>query len=94
MSKRPSLLANLDMETGQGGKAPVSSVVEMPKAVKSAAVKTANIKTSLYLPPQANRKLKEIALAKECKVHDLVIAGIDKVLSENGFPTVEELGNK
>lgn len=89
MSKRPSLLANIDMKAEEGCEAP--KVVELPTQVAPATQKTANVKTSLYLPPQAHRKLKEIAFAMDCKVHDLVIEGVNKVLKDKGFPSVSEL---
>lgn len=87
MVKRPNLLASIDMETGQGRASPVATVTPVAASAPQKA-KPQNVKTSLYLPPKAHHKLKEIALAKGCKVHDLVIDGIDKVLAENGFPTV------
>jgi hypothetical protein len=92
MSKRPSLLANLDMEVGRGPEQPESSVAEVSK--QAMTPKTGNVKTSLYLPPQAHRKLKEIALATDCKVHDIVIEGINKMLASHGYPTVSELAKK
>ncbi|MBO9479744.1 hypothetical protein J7382_19550 [Shimia sp. R11_0] len=52
------------------------------------------VKSSLYLPPKALRKLKELALSKDCKVHDLYIQGIDHVLKSEGFPTVKEFSGK
>lgn len=87
MAKRPNLLASIDMETGQGKASPVTAIAPVVAPTPQKA-KPQNVKTSLYLPPKAHHKLKEIALAKGCKVHDLVIDGIDKVLTENGFPTV------
>lgn len=91
MAKRPGLLANVDM--GQGTPAPSTNVVEISTAAEAPkpAPAATTVKTSLYLPPKAHRKLKEIALAQDCKVHDLVVQGIDKVLAENGFPAVHEL---
>ncbi|MGJ8690831.1 MAG: hypothetical protein ACSHXZ_15090 [Gammaproteobacteria bacterium] len=90
MAKRPSLLANIDMEKGQGSDADFKQVVEMPQTALNPG-KSTPVKTSLYLPPEAHRKLKEIAFAKDCKMHDLVIDGVNRVLSENGYPTVKEL---
>lgn len=86
MAKRPSLLANIDM-------APAKSVAAPAAATPPAApAKSDTVKTSLYLPPKAHHKLKEIALAEGCKVHDLVIEGLNKVLAEKGFPPVDEIG--
>lgn len=91
MAKRPSLLANIDMEAGQGASPEAAKVVKMPKQAVPVADKAKSVKSSLYLPPQAHRKLKEIAFAKECKVHDLVVQGLDRVLKDNGYPSVAEL---
>jgi len=52
------------------------------------------VHTSLYVPKPAHRKLKEIALVSECKVHDLILRGIDAVLLEHGHPTTAELRAK
>ena len=49
------------------------------------------VHSSIYVPKAAYRKLREIALARECKVHDLVLDGIDSVLREHGHPTTAEL---
>lgn len=91
MAKRPGLLDSIDMGKGQGSAPEATSIVKMPVQERAATPKNGNVKTSLYLPPQAHRKLKEIAFAKDCKVHDLVIEGINQVLAENGFPAVHEL---
>lgn len=87
MARKP-LLDSLDMETGQG----VSAEKVVPIAPEGAAEKP--VKTSLYLPPKALKRLKEIALAQDCKVHDLVLQGLDHVLTSQGFPTVAEHANK
>jgi len=87
MARKP-LLDSLDMETGQG--------VTAEKVIPIAAISVSDkpVKTSLYLPPKALRRLKELALTQDCKVHDLVIQGIDHVLTSKGFPTVAEHADK
>lgn len=92
MAKRQNLLANIDMKAGQGEK-PASTVIPIASTESKSSAPKPN-KTSLYLPPAAHLKLKELALSKGCKVHDLVIQGIDKVLADNGFPSVDELSKK
>ena len=87
MARKP-LLDSLDMETGQGASA--QKVVPITPAASS----DKPVKTSLYLPPKALKRLKELALSKDCKVHDLVIQGIDHVLTREGFPTVAEHSTK
>ena len=81
------------METGQGANPATSSVVEFEPKSKPTK-KAPTVKSSLYLPPNAHRLLKEIAFAKNCKVHDLFIEGIDHVLTGKGYATVEELSKK
>jgi len=49
------------------------------------------MRTSLYLSRAVHDKLREIAFAERCKVHDLFIEGIDKVLAERGFAGTAEL---
>lgn len=49
------------------------------------------MRTSLYLPRAVHDKLREIAYVERCKVHDLFIEGIDKVLAERGFASTKEL---
>lgn len=84
------MLAEFDKPAEQGVSA---EVVEMKPQAKPVS-KITNVKSSLYLPPQAHRKLKEIALAHNCKVHDLFIEGIDHVLGKKGYPTVAEFSKK
>ena len=52
------------------------------------------VHSSIYVPKAAYRKLREIALARECKVHDLILDGIDTVLREHGHPTTAEFRAK
>jgi hypothetical protein len=49
------------------------------------------MRTSLYLSRAVHDKLREIAFTERCKVHELFIEGIDKVLAERGFPGTAEL---
>jgi hypothetical protein len=41
-------------------------------------------KTSIYLPREAFDRLREIAFTKRCKVHDLIMQGVDRVIAEHG----------
>jgi hypothetical protein len=52
------------------------------------------VHSSIYVPKAAYWKLREIALALECEVHDLVFDGIGSVLREHGQPTALELRAK
>ncbi len=91
MAKRPSLLANIDMEVGKGGAEEKQTVVAIPKQQNINPSKIPTVKSTVYFPPAVHQKLREIAFAKNCKVHDLVLEGLSYVLEKNGFPSVDEL---
>ena len=92
--KRPSLIDSLKVDTGEGGSEPPATVVQTPPATKPAPKKGDVVKSTMYLPPKVHQKLREIAFAKDCKIHDLVMDGIDRVLKEHGHPSVKELKDK
>ncbi len=79
------------MEIGQGAAVKKTAVVAIPKQTKTSPSKTTAVKSTVYFPPAVHQKLREIAFAKNCKLHDLVLEGISHVLEKNGFPTVDEL---
>jgi hypothetical protein len=92
MSKRPSLVAGLQINTPPAAD-PVSPALEPAAAAKPAGRKATPdiVHTSVYLPKPAHRKLKEIAFHTDQKVHDLIMEGIDEVLKRHGHPTSAEL---
>lgn len=47
------------------------------------------VHTSLYVPRASYRKLQEIALTQDRKVHDVLMDGIDVVLKEHGHAPTE-----
>lgn len=77
MSRRPSIIGALTAP-------PEAPTPEAPKP-KTAPV----VHTSLYVPRLAYRKLQEIALTQDRRVHDLILDGIDGVLLENGHAPTE-----
>lgn len=89
MGQRPNLWDNVD--TGEGSEPQAAEVVTI---APPATVKAKPVQSTLYLPPQAHRQLKEIAFAMDCKMHDLFIEGINHVLAKKGYGTVEELAKK
>ena len=88
MSKpaRPSLISDLLLRQQQ----PESPAPEMPLPPPR-QTRPDIVHSSIYVPKAAYR---EIALARECKAHDLVLDGIDSVLREHGHPTTAELRAK
>lgn len=82
MSRRPSIIGSLNV-TAEVGPATVTEV-------QKAKIKAADIvHTSIYVPKAAYRKLQEIALVQDRKVHDVIMDGIDAVLKEHGHPPTE-----
>ena len=49
------------------------------------------VHSSVYLPRLVWRALREIALERDEKVHDLILDGIDSVLKRHGRPSVADL---
>ena len=93
--QRPSLLGSIQDEIGQGATPPQpADVVPLAQPTPAPSKKADVVKSTIYLPPQVHRKLKEIAFAKDCKLHDLIMEGVSRVLVEHGHPTVDELKEK
>jgi hypothetical protein len=45
----------------------------------------------LYLPEAVYEALRETAFKERCKIHDLVMQGIDLALRKRGYPPIEGL---
>jgi hypothetical protein len=67
----------------------LASVQGPPRAAKRQRVSRSH--TTIYLPPQVIRRLKEIALTYDCKPHDLLLEGVDMMLEKYGQPSVAEM---
>jgi hypothetical protein len=80
MSRRPSIIGSLTAPPQEA--APEAIAKPKPKAAEV-------VHTSLYIPRPAYRKLQEIALTQDKRVHDLILDGIDRVLQENGHAPTE-----
>lgn len=92
MSKkpRPSILEGLDLQPeGQATK-----TAEVVPIAPPAPPKSNTVKSSVYLPPKVHQKLREIAFTRNCKIHDLIMEGLDHVLTQYGHPNVSSLKNK
>lgn len=81
MSRRPSIIGSL-------GVAPEGPSTEAP-APRPKPKGPDIVHTSLYVPKAAYRKLQEIALLQERKVHDIIMDGIDTVLGQHGHAPTE-----
>lgn len=83
MSRRPKIIDDLTHELSQTPQeVPDQRAKPKPRAPEV-------VHTSLYIPRPAYRKLQEIALTADKKVHDLILDGIDRVLQENGHAPTE-----
>jgi hypothetical protein len=49
------------------------------------------VHSSLYLPAPVYEALREAAFKERCKIHDLVMQGIDLALRKRGYPSVDDL---
>jgi hypothetical protein len=45
----------------------------------------------LYLPEAVHEALREAAFHERCKIHDIIMQGIDMALRKRGYRSVEEL---
>ena len=80
--QRPSLIGAIDLDTLPAEPAHTAAVVELP--APQAKPKPDVHHTSIYVPKAAYRRLKEIGLVEDKKVHDLIMEGIDKVIEARG----------
>jgi hypothetical protein len=49
------------------------------------------VHSSLYLPQSVYEALREAAFKERCKIHDIIMQGIDAALKKRGYPSVDEL---
>jgi hypothetical protein len=49
------------------------------------------VHSSLYLPEAVYEALRETAFKERCKIHDVVLQGIDLALRKRGYPPMEQL---
>ncbi len=90
MSKRPSVIGGLALP----GSEPPASTQSKPDTVGEKPKRRARpeiVHTSVYIPRPVYQKLREIAFALDCKIHDLVMEGIDAALHKHGHPSAAEL---
>jgi hypothetical protein len=49
------------------------------------------VHSSLYLPEAVYEALRESAFKERCKIHDLVMQGIEMALKKRGYPSIDDL---
>jgi hypothetical protein len=91
MSKRPSLIADLDLAAEPAtAPAPQPAQPAPAKVVKISQPKAAEapeadlVRSSIYLSRASHDRLREIAFVEKKKVHDLIVEGIDQVIAKRG----------
>ena len=50
--------------------------------------------TSVYLPEAAYETLRQIAFDERCKIHDLLMEGVELALKKRGYPALAEMKAK
>jgi hypothetical protein len=50
--------------------------------------------TSVYLPGAAYEALRQVAFDERCKIHDLLIEGVELALKRRGYPALAEMKAK
>ncbi|WP_411904191.1 hypothetical protein [Methylorubrum thiocyanatum] len=96
MSKRPSLIGGLSLPGSEAREAVTDRPPEA--AAEASAPRPAGrrarpeiVHTSVYLPREVHRRLREIAFTRDVKVHDVIMEGIDEALRKHGHPSVDAL---
>jgi hypothetical protein len=93
MTKRPSIIGGLNLPASEASAAIADRPPEALPAAKPASRKARPdiVHTSVYLPREVHRRLREIAFTRDVKIHDVIMEGIDAALRKHGHPTVEAL---
>jgi hypothetical protein len=47
--------------------------------------------TSVYLPEAAYEALRQVAFDERCKIHDLLIEGVELALKKRGYPALADM---
>ena len=49
------------------------------------------VHSSLYLPEPVYEALREVAFHERCKIHDVIMQGIEAALRKRGYPSIDDL---
>ena len=90
MSKRPSVIGGLALP-GSEPPALAPSKPDAPVEKPKRRARPEIVHTSVYIPRPVYQKLREIAFALDCKIHDIVMEGIDAALQKHGHASIAEL---
>ena len=96
VSKRPSLIADLKLNTPAQAPSPPAAEAAAPEDAPKATGRKPRpdiIHTSVYLPKPVYQRLREIAFTTDQKIHDVIMEGVDAALRKYGHPSVTELKN-
>jgi hypothetical protein len=52
------------------------------------------VHSSLYLPEALYEAIREAAFRERCKIHDIVLEGIQMALRKRGYPPIETMKAK
>ena len=99
MSKRPSLIGGLNLPGSSAretvsDRPPEQTDTSSPNLAPKPGGRRARpevVRTSVDLPREVHRKLREIAFTRDVKVHDVIMEGIDEALRKHGHPSVDAL---
>ena len=94
MTKRPSIIGGLNLPGSEPREAAPEKAAAAPEVAPKAAGRRARpevVHTSVYLPREVHRRLREIAFTRDVKVHDVIMEGIDAALQKHGHPSVDAL---
>lgn len=96
MSKRPSLIGGLTLAGSEAHEAVTDRSLAVSDAGPNAKLpgrrsRPEVVHTSVYLPREVHRRLREIAFTRDVKVHDVIMEGIDEALRKHGHPSVDAL---
>lgn len=95
MTKRPSIIGGLNFPGSEpretSPEKPVTVASETPPKATGRRARPEVVHTSVYLPREVHRRLREIAFTRDVKVHDVIMEGINAALQKHGHPSVDAL---
>ena len=73
-------------------------MVKRPRAISGSSKVPAGrrpradiVHSSLYLPEPVYEALREAAFHERCKIHDIIMQGIDAALKKRGYASIDDL---